>query len=224
MLYFKPVKNLHLNVLPPLGHVRVTVPLEMNDEAIHAFLATRIAWIKKQQYRFQEQERQTERKYISGETHYYFGKKYRLEVINVNTKPNVRLKGKAQIILTVPYGSDVAKRKNIIEEWYRRELRKYIENTIEKWEKTLGVEKSIWGIRKMKTKWGSYSRGTKRIWFNLELAKKPENCVIYIIVHELIHLQYVKHDKEYFSALEKTLPKWQAFKEELNNLPLALYD
>lgn len=221
LVLYKSVKNLHLNVLPPAGRVRVTAPHNMNDEAIRAFLATRIVWIKKMQAKFKGQERQTAREYVSGETHYYFGKKYRLEVSGSVTSPNIVLKGKTKMILNVKPKSNTIRREEIMQEWYRQELRMYLENAIDKWSKIVGVNVSAWGIRRMKTCWGTCNHKKKSIWFNLELVKKPGTCIEYVVLHEVLHLIEEKHSEKFTALLNKYMPKWKSEKEELNRLILS---
>ena len=217
----KTVKNLHLNVLPPVGKVRVTAPPDMGDDAIRTFLATRLGWIKRQQSKFRGQERQTPREYVSGETHYLFGKKYRLEIAEEDVKPFAEVKGKSKILLSVRPKSVTLKREQIMQDWYRKELRILIMRLITKWEKRIGVKASKWGIKRMKTRWGTCNHKAKRIWLNLELVKKPESCIEYAVVHELIHLIEEKHSNKFMSLLDQHLPKWKSEKEELNRLILA---
>ncbi len=221
VVLYKSVKNLHLNVLPPVGKVRVTAPQYMNDDAIRTFLATRISWIKKMQAKFKEQERQTPREYISGETHYYFGKKYRIEVIEEHKTPNIMIKSKSKLLLSIKPKTDIIKREKIMQGWYREELRQFLDKVIFKWENNLGVKTNAWGIRRMKTLWGTCNHQKKNIWLNLELAKKPESCIEYVVVHELLHLIEEKHNNRFVNLLNKYLPKWESEKEELNRFILC---
>lgn len=220
----KPIKNLHLSVLPPLGKVRVSVPLAMKDDAIRALLATRLGWIRKQQGKFRAQERQTPREYVSGESHYYWGKRYRLEVV-YNEKPfGVSLKNKEKIVLSVRSNSDCAKREQIMLDWYRKQLRTVANGQIEYWQKTMGVSLNEWGIKRMKTRWGTCNQKAARIWLNLELAKKPEHCLDLIIVHEMTHLLERKHNDKFKAYMDKFLPRWRQYKEELNQTILSHQD
>lgn len=221
VVLYKPVKNLHLNVLPPVGKVRVAAPQNMNDDAIRTFLATRISWIKKMQANFKGQERQTPREYVSGETHYLFGNKYKLEVAKIERLSSVSIKGKSKILLYIKHKTDVLKREQIMQDWYRVELRNVLDKSVVKWENKIGVKISDWGIRRMKTRWGTCNHKQKNIWFNLELAKKPLSCIEYVIVHELLHLIEEKHSEKFVKLLTQYLPKWQNEKEELNRLILA---
>jgi len=217
----KPIKNLHLAVLPPLGKVRVTAPIAMKDDAIRTLLATKLSWIKKQQAIFQGQERQTKREYVSGESHYYLGKRYRLEVAYEDRPPQVSIKGKSKIILQVRPHSSVAKREEVMIEWYRLQLRDIAQMLIEKWQIKIGVQTKLWGIKRMKTRWGTCNQKTARITLNLELAKKPISCIEYVTVHELLHLIEKKHNDRFVKLMAKYLPKWRSEKEELNRFILA---
>lgn len=221
VVLYKPVKNLHLNVLPPVGKVRVTAPQNMNDDVVCTFLATRLTWIKKMKTKFKEQERQAPREYVSGETHYLFGRKYRLEVLEIDATPNVKIKGKTKLLLTIRPKTNTLKREAIIQNWYRNELRKFLEKAIDKWEKEINVKVSNWNIRRMKTRWGSCNYKKKNIWLNLELVKKPESCIEYVVLHELLHLIEKKHNEKFIALLDKYMPKWKSEKEELNRLILA---
>jgi len=221
LVFRKPIKNLHLAVLPPVGKVRVSAPLTMKDDAIRTLLATRIAWIKKQQIKFEGQERQTRREYVSGESHYYWGKRYRLEVIYEDKSSKVSIKGKDKILLSVRPNSDRMKREQVMIEWYRKELRKVAHDLLEQWQKILGINAHEWGIKRMKTRWGTCNQKAGRIWFNLELAKKPEHCLDFIIVHEMTHLLEKNHNDRFKTHMDTFLPRWRQFKEELNQTVLS---
>lgn len=217
----KPVKNLHLSILPPTGRVRVTSPEKMRDDAIRTLLASRLPWIKKQQSKFAGQERQTKRNYVSGESHYFFGKRYRLELLYRPESPSVILKGKNKIILQVRPKSSIAKRQEVMTEWYREQLYPVVEELITKWQKKIGVKSSSWIIKQMKTRWGTCNHKTARILINLELAKKPIPCIEYVVVHELLHIIEKKHNERFASLMAKYLPKWRGTKEELNRFILS---
>lgn len=218
----KPIKNLHLSVLPPLGKVRVTAPLAMKDDAIRTLLATRLVWIKKQQKKFEGQERQTRREYVSGESHYLRGKRYRLEVVYENKPSYVSIiKGKDKLILSVRPNSSRTKREQVMMDWYRKELRSVVGALLERWQKTIGIQVNSWGIKRMKTRWGTCTQKAGRIWLNLELAKKPEHCLDFIIVHEMTHLLEKKHNDRFKAYMDKFLPRWRQYKEELNRTILS---
>ncbi len=217
----KPVKNLHLSILPPAGRVRVTSPEKMKDDAIRTLLASRLPWIKKQQSKFARQERQTKRDYVSGESHYFFGKRYRLELLYKPETPSVILKGKNKIILQVRPKSSIAKRREVMIEWYREQLHPVVEELIQKWQKKVGVKTNSWGIKQMKTRWGTCNHKTRHVLINLELAKKPIACIEYVVVHELLHIIEKKHDVRFVALMTKYLPKWRSTKEELNRFILS---
>lgn len=217
----KLVKNLHLSVLPPMGKVRVTAPEGMKDDAIRTLLATRLPWIKKQQEKFKGQARQTERKYISGESHYFFGKRYRLEVVYKDAAPVITLKGKSKIVLQVRPNSSIEKRSDLMTQWYRNELQPVADKLMAKWQNKVGVEVKHWGIMRMKTRWGTCNHKAGRILLNLELAKKPLACLEYVIVHELLHMIEKKHNENFVNMLVKYIPKWRSIKEELNQSMLT---
>lgn len=217
----KRIKNLHLSVLPPSGRVRVTSPEHMKDDAIRTLISTRLPWIKKQQIKFTGQERQTKRKYVSGESHYFFGKRYRLEVVYKDEKPQVLIKGKNKIVLQARPKANTQKRQEILADWYRSELHSVVEGLITKWEKNLKVKTNYWAIKQMKTRWGTCNHKRARILINHELAKKPLSCVEYVVVHELIHLIEKKHSEKFVSIMTKSLPKWKSLKDELNRFILS---
>lgn len=217
----KPVKNLHLSILPPAGRVRVTSPERMKDDAIRTLLASRLPWIKHQRSKFAGQERQSERSYVSGESHYFFGKRYRLELLYKPAAPSVALKGKNRIILQVRPNSSTAKRREVMSEWYRKQLHPVVEDLIAKWQKKIGVKATGWSIKQMKTRWGTCNHKTASILINLELAKKPIACAEYVVVHELLHVIEKKHDERFMALMTKYLPKWRGTKEELNRFILS---
>lgn len=217
----KPIKNLHLSVLPPNGWVRVTAPANMNDDAIRTLLALRLPWIKKQQAKFAGQERQTKRDYVTGESHYFFGKRYRLELVYKDDVPVVSIKGKNKIVLQVRPKCSVAKRQEVVIGWYRQELHTVVSDLISKWQKKMGVEVKYWGIKRMKTRWGTCNHKRARVLINLELAKKPIACIEYVVVHELLHLVEKKHSDKFVALMTKYLPKWKSIKEELNSFILS---
>jgi predicted metal-dependent hydrolase len=217
----KDIKNLHLGVYPPKGRVRVAAPLSTSDESIRLFVISKMLWIKKQEKFFLSQQRQTARKYVSGETHYIFGKAYRLRVINSDDGTKLVISKKSYIDLYVKSNANAEQKAKIFENYYRSELRKLIFKIVSKWEKKVGVKTPELKIRKMKTRWGTCNSEDKRIWLNLELAKKPFHCIDYVLVHELIHLKEKKHSKEFLHLLQNAYPNWQEHKDELNHSILS---
>jgi len=214
----KDIKNLHLSVHPPDGRVRISAPVQMNNEAIRLFAISKLSWIKKQRAKFKNQPRQPAREFLSGESHYYQGQRYLLNVITTKKKQRVELDGSSQMNLYVREGARKEQREKVMREWYRRQLKAQIPALIEKWEKRIGVKVNSWGVRQMKTKWGSCNTTAKRIWINLELAKKPPQCLEYIVVHEMVHLLERTHNERFVAYLDQYLPHWRNLKEELNSL------
>ena len=213
----KNIKNIHLSVYPPDGRVRLAVPERMNDEAVRLFAVSKLAWITKQRKKFSEQDRQTAREFVSGESHYYFGTRYLLNVVETTGKQHIELRGNKYIDLYVRPESTVEKREKIMYDWYRQSLKKVIPAYIKKWEEIMRVTVNDWGVKLMKTKWGTCNVKDKRIWINLELAKKNPRCLEYIIVHEMVHLLERHHNEKYKAYMDKFLPNWKSIKDELNS-------
>ena len=216
----KDIKNLHLAVYPPTGRVRIAAPLRVNDEAVRLFVVSKLAWIKKHQEQFESQERQTVRNYVSGESHYYQGERYLLNVIPHAGGGRVVVRNKTYIDLYVREGSDLEQRSRVMTEWYRRELKAQIAPLFAKWQEIIGVEVREWGVRQMKTKWGTCSIAARRIWLNLDLAMKPERCLEYILVHEMTHLLERHHNERFVMYMDKFLPHWRSLRTELNRFVL----
>jgi hypothetical protein len=220
----KDIKNLHLGVYPPNGRVRIAAPMRIDDDAVRLFAISKLTWIKKQQVRFRQQERQAKREYVSGESHYYNGKRYILKIITAPPPSRVEIRGKKYIYLYVPADSSREKRQHVMTQWYRNRLKEQIPALLEKWQSITGVEVSSWGIKAMKTKWGSCNARERRIWVNLELAKKTTHCIQYILVHELVHLLERQHNEKFIAYMDRYMPQWRKYKEELNRFILGHVD
>lgn len=220
----KAIKHLHVGVYPPAGRVRVAVPRRMDDEAVRVAVASRLAWIRRQQKAFVGQERQSKREMVSGESHYFQGRRYLLDVHEDNGSPDVRLVGRRSMRLCVPRGFDQAQRDAVLQRWYRRQLRAQLPPLLEKWESRLGKTVSEVRIRKMKTRWGSCNAAARRVWLNLELIKKPVSCLEYVLVHELVHLHERHHNDRFLELMEGLMPNWRLHRDELNRAPLAHED
>jgi predicted metal-dependent hydrolase len=216
----KAIKNLHISVLPPDGRIRVSAPEQMTDTAIRMAVISRIPWIKRQQRDFASQPRQSEREMLSGECHYLWGKRHRLHVIERTGRHEVKVSG-GKIHLFVNAGTSVENRKLVLTAFYRIQLKARIEKLIPDWTKRMAVEVSEWNVKQMKTKWGSCNTGSKRIWLNLELAKKNYECLEYILVHELVHLLERNHNDRFRAHMDKFLPNWREHRDLLKNTPLA---
>ena len=216
----KDIKNIHLSVYPPTGRVRISAPLRLDLDTIRVYAISKISWIKKQQDKLHSQQRETPRDYITRESHFYLGKRYLLKVIEHDEPAKVILKHSA-IDMYIRPNTDTKKRQVILEDWYRRKLKEIVPEMIAKWEKKMRVEVVSFGIKKMRTKWGTCNIEAKRIWLNLELAKKPVHCLQYILIHEMVHLLERRHNERFIAYMDKFLPQWRAYKEELNRFPIS---
>ena len=217
----KDIKNLHLGVYPPHGRVRVAAPLIISDEAVRLAVIDKLGWIKRQQIKFAEQPRQSQREMVNGETHYFLGRRFRLRVREHDGPPVVALRGIAALDLFVRHSTTSEQRETALLRWHRQQLKSLIPPLLKKWETKLRVHAASWGVKKMKTKWGSCNPDARRIWLNLELAKKPPQCLEYIVVHELVHLLERHHNDQFMALMDKCLPRWRNAKALLNQMPLA---
>lgn len=220
----KDIKNLHMGVYPPNGRVRVAAPLRLNDEAVRLAVVSRLGWIRRQQNSFEQQERQSLREMVTGESHYFQGRRYRLDVIECDGSSSVRLRNKTTLELRIRPGTGRDKREALLRRWYRRRLREQIPPLIAKWEPEVGVKIAECGIKRMKTRWGTCHMEAHRIWLNLELAKKPTSCLEYILVHEMVHLLERQHNERFRDFMDRLMPHWRLLREELNRAPLAHED
>jgi predicted metal-dependent hydrolase len=219
----KDIKNIHLSVYPPKGKVRISAPERMDLDTIRVFAISKLKWIRKQQEAFKKQERETEREYLSRESHYFLGERYLLKIIKQDASPKIILKKNA-IEMYIRPETSMEKRKELLDEWYRSELKKIAPSIIEKWEEKIGVQSQEYGIKKMRTRWGTCNPKAKRIWLNLELAKKPVECIEYIVVHELVHLIERSHNETFKRLMNEHMPKWSFYRDELNRLPFSHVD
>ena len=217
----KEIKNIHLAVYPPTGRVRISAPLKVNEDTIRLFAVSKLGWIRRNQRKFEKQERQTKREFKNRESHYYNGKRYLLNIIEHDFPPKVTLQSKTYINMFVRKNATIEKRNEIMNEWYREQLKKKIPVLIAKWEKKIGVKVKNWGVKLMKTKWGSCNNKVGRIWLNLELAKKPVHCLEYIVVHEMVHLLERHHNERFLYYLDRFFPNWKKIKNELNRFPIS---
>ena len=215
----KNIKNLHLSVLPPDGKVRVSAPEALSDDAIAMFVRTKIGWIRKQQEKFELQPRQSERQYVSGETLYVWGRQYFLRV-EYSYKGNSLVLSGDNAILTVRKESTVKQRETFVNEWYRTLLKAEVEKYLPKWERITGLQCSSWQSKYMTTKWGTCNTSTGKIWMNLQLAKKPIECLEYVILHELIHLKVRNHGPEFVTEMNRYMQNWREIRNQLNESKL----
>jgi predicted metal-dependent hydrolase len=217
---YKDIKNLHIGVYPPVGRVRVAAPRQLDDDQVRLALVQRLPWIKRQRERLLAAERQSQRQMVSGESHYAWGSRYRLKVVKRGGSSHLELDGD-RMVLYVPKDMSVEQRREVLDRWYREQLRQAIPGILAKWESKVGVQVSRWTIRRMKTKWGSCNRETGHIWFNVELAKKHPDSLEYIVVHEMTHLLERGHGKRFITLMNGFMPDWRAKRDQLNDAPLA---
>jgi predicted metal-dependent hydrolase len=215
----KGIKNIHLSVYPPTGDVRVSAPLRMDLDNIRVFAITKLDWIKRQRQKLREQVRETPREYLDRESHYVWGKRYLLKVIEQDAVPTVELKH-CRMLLQIRPATSLERRNAIIEEWYRKELKAAVPPLIAKWQRLMGVQVERFFVQRMKTKWGSCRPEAKSIRLNTDLAKKPPECLEYIVVHEMAHLLEPTHTRRFIALMDRFMPKWQFYREELNRLPV----
>ncbi len=217
----KPIKNLHLSVHPPDGRVRVSAPSRIDDEAVRLAVISKLRWIRRHQQTFAAQSRQSQREMVSGESHYFMGRRYRLNVLEHSGPNRIRRTGNSELTLHVRPGTDRDKREQALNEWYRQHMKSLVPDLITEWQPVIGVHVADWGIKKMKTRWGSCNTRDHRVWLNLELAKKPLHCLEYVLVHEMVHLLERHHNDRFKSLMEQFLPQWRSYRDELNQVPLA---
>jgi predicted metal-dependent hydrolase len=215
----KGIKNVHLSVHPPAGRVRVAAPRHMSLNTVRVFAIAKLPWIKKQQHKLREQERETPREYIDRESHYVWGKRYLLKVVEADQPASVELVH-GRMILRVRPGTSAAKRQSILEEWHREQLRNAVPPLVKKWERPMRVKVRRFFVQRMKTKWGSCNHGAAAIRLNTDLARKPRECLEYIVVHEMVHLLEPTHNAQFIALMDQFMPKWQSHRDALNRLPV----
>jgi hypothetical protein len=215
----KDIKNVHLSVHPPTGRVRISAPTRMSIDTIRVFAISKLDWIKKQQARLREQERETPREYVDRESHYVWGKRYLLAVSESDEPPSIELKH-SRMLLRVRPGTDVNKRQALVEEWYRQRLKEAVPALLARLQPLLGVSVERFFVRRMKTRWGTCNHKARTIRLNTELAKKPAECLEYVVVHELVHLLEPTHNARFVALMDRFMPNGQFYREVLNRLPV----
>lgn len=216
---FKDIKNVHLSVYPPNGRVRISAPRRMSETTLRAFAAAKMPWIRSQQLKLREQERETERECVTRESHFVFGRRYLLEVIE-DDRPVAIERRHQKLIVTVRPGTTDDARRALLDDWYRQLVREAAVPMISKWEPRLGVKVQRVFVQHMKTKWGSCNHRAGSVRLNTELAKKPAQCLEYLVVHEMVHLIEPSHNARFRALMDKHLPRWQLYRDLLNSLPL----
>jgi predicted metal-dependent hydrolase len=216
---FKDIKNIHLSVYPPDGKVRISAPTRMNLDTVRVFAISKLGWIKQQQEKLRSQDRETPREYLDRESHYVWGKRYLLQVMEGNATPGIELKHNAMVLRVRP-GTEDLKKQVMVEGWYREQLKVAAADLIARWEPLIGVKVGAFFVQRMKTKWGSCNPINRSIRLNTELTKKPPECLEYIVVHEMVHLLEPTHNARFVTLMERFMPNWRMFREQLNQLPV----
>lgn len=216
---FKDIKNIHLSVHPPEGRVRISAPQRMGMETIRVFAISKLGWIRQQQKKLREQERETHREYVDRESHYIWGTRHLLAVSERDEPPSIELKHSRMLLQVRPHTPEDKKRA-LVEEWYREQLRQALPPLLTRWQSELGVSVERFFVRRMKTKWGSCNPTTRTIRLNTELAKKPPECLEYVLVHELVHLLVPTHNARFVELMDRFMPSWQVHRQALNRLPV----
>jgi predicted metal-dependent hydrolase len=220
---YKDIKNLHIGVYPPMGRVRVAAPARLDEEQIRLAIIQRLPWIKRRRQQLQDAARQSHRAMVTGESHYVWGVRHRLKVIERPGRAHVEV-DRDRLLMYVPEGTDTDARVKLLQDWQRQQLRLAVAPVIARWEPVIDRKVPRWSIRRMKTKWGSCNRQTGHIWFNLELTKKHPLCLEYVVVHEITHLLERNHGERYTMLMDAFMPDWRARRDQLNAAPLAAED
>jgi len=215
----KDIKNVHLSVNPPLGDVRISAPLRMNPDAIRAFAITKLAWIKQEKKKFIEQEREPAREFLDRESHYVWGKRYLLEIIEVNETPSIELQH-SHLIMKIRQGTDRMKMKSFLDEWYRGLIKNAVPELVAKYSPRLKVSIDRLFVQDMKTQWGGSNPSRNNIRLNTDLARKSPEYLEYVVLHEMVHLLEPTHNARFTSLMDLHMPNWRQYREELNRLPL----
>lgn len=216
----KNIKNLHLKVVPPEGDVRLSIPKYVSDDNAKLLVESKLDWIKHKRTEIRNTPRAPKLEYVSGELHYYRGQPFRLKLIQGKGKQGVALEDDA-LCLHVKPGASVEAKEKVLSAWYRAQTKLVIEDLLVKWQPIIGKQVSDYGVKKMKTRWGTCNTRDKRIWLNLELIKRADECLEYVFVHEMVHLLERYHNKRFYSYMDTFLPHWKQSRELLNTLPLS---
>jgi predicted metal-dependent hydrolase len=216
---FKDIKNVHLSVHPPAGRVSISAPLRMSLDNVRLFAISKLGWIKQQRKKIRGQEREPEREHIDRESHHVWGKRHLLSVVERDEPAAVELRHDKLILRVRPH-TEQARREAVLEAWYREQVRLAATPLIARWEPRMGVKVARFFVRRMRTRWGSCNPRSGSVRFNTDLAKKPRECLEYIVVHEMVHLLEPTHNGRFVALMDRFMPRWQAYREILNRLPV----
>lgn len=214
----KNIKNIHLSVYPPTGRVRIAAPTRMKLDTIRLFAISKLGWIRQQQQKLREQERESPREYLDRESHYVWGRRVLLKLVEADGPASVQLRH-SKLLVSVRPGTCEAAREAILANWYRQILKAEAAPLIAAWAPRLKVVVNGLYVQQMKTRWGSCNPTTGTIRLNTELAKKPKACIEYIVVHEMCHLIEPTHGPKFLALMDRFLPAWRETRALLNDLP-----
>lgn len=215
----KDIKNVHLSVYPPMGRVRISAPGRMKIDTIRVFAISKLGWIKQQQKKLREQQRETPREYVDRESHYVWGKRYLLTIRESDAPPSIELEH-SRMLLRVRPGTVERTKEALMEAWYRDQIKTAVPPLLARWQPLMGVKVERFFVQRMKTRWGSCNHKARTIRLNTELAKKPAECLEYLVVHELVHLLEPTHNARFVALMDRLMPRWQFYREVLNRLPV----
>lgn len=215
----KSIRHVHLSVYPPDGHVHIAAPERSTPEAIRLFAISKLGWIRRQQRKLSSQEREPTREYIERESHYVWGRRYLLHLVECDAAPRIELTVRS-LQLQVRPETNAKRRRVLLDAWYRNQIRGELPSLLDKWQRLLKVHVNHVFVQKMKTRWGGCNPRTRNIRLNTELAKKPRDCLEYVLVHELAHFIMRHHDADFVALMDRWLPRWRAARRKLNYLPI----
>lgn len=215
----KDIKHVHLSVHPPTGKVRVSARSRMSLDTIRVFAIAKLGWTKTQQRKLRKQERERPREYLDRESHYVWGRRCLLKVVASSRRPSVAVAHR-RMILRVRPAIDSSRMQAVVDQWYRNQVRKALPALLAKWQPLLGVDVDRIVVRRMRTRWGSCSPRSGSIRLNTDLAKKPPECLEYVVVHEMIHLIEPTHNARFVALMDRSMPEWWFHRAQLNRLPV----
>ncbi|WP_151448965.1 M48 family metallopeptidase [Lacisediminimonas profundi] len=215
----KDIKNIHLSVHPPIGRVTIAAPSHMRLDTLRVFAIAKLSWIRRQQCKLLNQDRERPREFLNRESHYVWGDRYLMTVTEVEAPPCIRLVHKRMFFQTRP-GWDSARKQELLDGWYRELIKTAVPEILATWEKKIGVKVNRFFVQRMKTKWGSCNPLAWTIRLNTDLARKPRECLEYIVVHELVHMLEPSHNVRFVGLMDRFMPKWQSHRQLLNSLPV----
>jgi predicted metal-dependent hydrolase len=219
----KEIKNVHLSVHPPAGRVHISAPAGTNVETIRMFAISKLDWIRQRQAALRGQEREAPREYIERESHYVWGKRLLLRVVDVGDGPSVVFTHR-HLVLNVRQRTEFERKHAIVARFYRDQIKATVPNVVSEWAPRLGVEVKRFYVQQMKTKWGSCNPATQTIRLNTELSKKPKECLEYVVIHEMVHLLEPTHNARFVALMDRSIPQWQHTRQILNRLPVRHAD